>query len=114
MRERRLGKNVVGEPVRELRERVRGQRRDHEQVGALEVRVGVGGLRLAREREERLLADEAVRTRCRQRQHVVTRPHEQPQHLAGLVGRDAAGDPEQDARHGPIVPAKRGKRGYFL
>jgi hypothetical protein len=31
---------------------------------------------------------------------------EEPQELAGLVGRDAAGDPEQDARHRPIVPAQ--------
>ena len=31
--ERRLGEDVVGEPVRELGERVRRQRRDHEQVG---------------------------------------------------------------------------------
>ena len=43
VRERRLGEDVVGEPVRELRERVRGQRRDDEQVGALEMRVRVGG-----------------------------------------------------------------------
>ena len=42
VRERRLGQDVVGEPVRELRERVRRERRDDEQVGARQMRVGVG------------------------------------------------------------------------
>ena len=64
VRERRLGENVVGEPVRELRERVRGQRRDHEQVGALEVRVGIGARGLAREREERLGRERIARRPC--------------------------------------------------
>ena len=105
MRERRLGEDVVGEAVRELGERVRRQRRDHEQVGALQVRVGIGALALAREREERLGADEALGAARRQRQHVVARLDEEAHELAGLVGRDAAGDPEQDARHTDIVPA---------
>ncbi len=99
VRERRLGENVVGEPVRELRQRVRRERGDHEQVGALEVRVGIGARRLACEREERLRPDKAVGGRSRQRQHVMTRLDEKAHELAGLVGRDAAGDPEQDARH---------------
>ena len=40
VRKRGLGDEVVREPVRELRERVRGERRDDEQVGA-----GAGGRR---------------------------------------------------------------------
>jgi hypothetical protein len=35
---------------------------------------------------------------------------EEPDELAGLVRRDAAGDPEEDARHRPIVPAARRPR----
>src|SRR5688572_7143735 len=107
VRERRLGQHLVGEPVGELAERVRRQRRDHEQVGALEMRVWAGALGLAREREERLGPDEALRTCGRQRQDVVAGLDQQAHELAGLVGRDAAGDPEQDARHRRIVPAKR-------
>ena len=60
MRERCLGEDVVGETVRELREGVRGQRRDDEQVGACEMRIGVGRPLLPREREERLGSDEAL------------------------------------------------------
>ncbi len=109
--ERRLGENVVGEPVRQLRQRVCGQRRDHEQIGALEVRIGIGARGLAREREERLGPNESVGGLRRQRQHVMTRLDEQAHELAGLVGRDAAGDPEQDARHRSIVPAKAPRSG---
>ena len=115
VRERSLGEDVVCEPVRELRQRVRRQRRDHEQVGPLQmwiwiVRVRIGGSGLAREREEGLGADEALGAPRRQRQHVVAGLDEQPHELAGLVGRDAAGDPEQDARHRLIVPANVGTR----
>ena len=41
MRERRLRQEVVGDAVCELRERVRGARGDHEQVGAGQVRIDV-------------------------------------------------------------------------
>ena len=41
MRERRLGQDVVGDALRELRERVRGARRHDEHVGALEVRIEI-------------------------------------------------------------------------
>ena len=113
VRERRLGQDVVGEPVRELGERVRGQRRDHEQVGALEMRVGIGASALAGEREERLGADEALGAGVGS--GMTSWPARRAgAQLAGLVGRDATGDPEQDARHGPIVPAVSGTRRYFL
>jgi hypothetical protein len=58
--ERRLGQKVVRKTVGEPRERVRRERRDDEQVGVLEVRVGVGRLRLPGERPERLGRDEAL------------------------------------------------------
>ncbi len=41
VRQRSLGQDVVGEPVRQSRERVRRQRRDHEQIGPLEMRIGI-------------------------------------------------------------------------
>ena len=89
MRERGLGERVVGEAVGEPRHRVRRQRRDDEQVGALEVRIRVGGRGRARERVERLGGDEALGAARRQRQHVVAGPDEQADDLARLVGRDA-------------------------
>ena len=60
VRERGLGEDVVGEPVGELGERVRRQRRDHEQVGALEVRVGVVVGRVGARGGEGLGGDEAL------------------------------------------------------
>ena len=63
--ERRLGEEVVGEPVRELRERVRGARRDDEQVGAGQVGVEVlarAGRRASAANVSR--ADEALRARA--------------------------------------------------
>ena len=60
VRERRLGEDVVGEPVRELRERVRRARRDEQQVGARQVQIDVVGRRPARERAEGLRGDEPL------------------------------------------------------
>ena len=103
-----LGQDVVGEPVGEPGHRVRGQGRDHDQVGALQVRVGIGGRRPARERVERLGRDEPLRPARRKRQDVVPGGDEQPDELTRLVGGDAAGDAEDDAGHGDILPANRG------
>ena len=64
MRERGLGEDVVGDPVGELRERVRRAGRDDEQVGARQVRVDILVRRPPREREEGLLGDEALRRRA--------------------------------------------------
>ena len=99
MRERRLGEDVVGDPVRELRERVRRARRDDQQVGPRQVLVDVFALRPAREREERLLGDEALRSRRDERDHVVPLLHEQARQLARLVGGDPSGDTQQDPAH---------------
>ena len=64
MRERRLGEDVVGEPVRELRERVRGAGRDEQQVGARQMEIDVVAGRPARERAEGLGGDESLGARA--------------------------------------------------
>ena len=107
MRERRLGEDVVGEPVRELRERVRRAGRDDEQVGA---RRGAG--RDPRPAGRRASAakvsarDEALGAGRDERDDLVAVLDEQPHELARLVGGDAAGDAEEDSRHGRIVPVR--------
>ena len=101
VREHGLGEHVVGQPVGEPRHRVRRQRRDDEQIGALEMRIRIGGSRRARERVERLGGDEPLGPARRQRQHVMAGANEQADDLARLVGRDAAGDAKDDARHRP-------------
>ena len=60
VRERRLGEDVVGEAVRELRERVRRARGDDEQVGARQVEVDVVAGRPAREGAKGLGGDEPL------------------------------------------------------
>ena len=84
MSERRLGEDVVGEPVRELGHRVRGQRRDHEQVRPGQVRVEILVRRPACERVERLTADEAVGPTRDERDDVVPGLDEQARELAAL------------------------------
>ena len=101
VREHGLGERVVGQPVREARHRVRRQRRDDEQIGALEMRIRVGGSGRAGERVERLGRDEPLGPARRQRQHVMARPDEEADDLARLVRRDPAGDAKDDARHRP-------------
>ena len=58
MCERRLGEDVVGDPLSELRERVRRARRDEEEVCAVEVRIQVLGRGPPRKRA--MLADKNV------------------------------------------------------
>ena len=103
--ERRLGQHVVREPVRELRERVGRARGDEQQVGLREVEVDVVAGRPPRERPERLRGDEPLRAGGDERHDVVAGLHEEPADLAGLVGGDAAGDPEQDPSHEQMMPA---------
>ena len=104
MGERRLGQQVVGDALRELRERVRRARRDDEQVapGQVEVEILVG--RPARERLKGLGPNEPLGAGRHERHHVVARLHEQARQLARLVGGDPAADPEQDPAHAHIVP----------
>ena len=103
MCERGLGQNVVGEPVRELRERVGRARRDHEQVGAREMRVEILAGRPPREGEECLLDDEALRSGRDERHDVMPLLHEQAHELARLVGSDPTGDAHQNPAHAGIV-----------
>ena len=65
---------------------------------------GILGERPARERDERLARDEALRPGCHERDDVVSGLDEQPRQLARLVGRDGAGDAEKDLGHSGIVP----------
>ncbi len=92
MCERSLGENVVGESVRELRERVRRAGRDEEQVGARQVEVDVVAGRPPRERAERLDGDEPLGPGRDERHDLVAVPDEQTAHLARLVGGDPSGD----------------------
>src|SRR6476619_2202231 len=108
MRERRLGQDVVGEAVRQACERVRRQRGDDEEVEATEVWVRVVGRRLTRERRERLRGDEALGARGEHGVHFMAAPDEQPYQRAGLVGRDPAGDSEQDARYALALSSRVG------
>jgi hypothetical protein len=106
VRERGLGEDRIGKTVRELGQRVRGQRRDHEQVGVLEVRIRVLADRAARERRERLGGDEALRGWADERDDLVPGADEPPDELARLVGGDAARDSQKDAGHAHILPGR--------
>ena len=99
MSERRLCQHVVGDPVRELGERVRGARRDDEQVGARQVRVEVLARGTAREREKRPRRHELLGALRDERDHVVSRAHEGARQLTRLVGGDTSAHAEQDPAH---------------
>ena len=104
-RERGLRQHVVRQPVRELGQRVRRERRDHQQVGLDQVRVELARRLATGQRLEGLRRDEALGLGRQDRRHLVTRPHEQARELAGLVGRDSTGHTEKNPSHGHIVPA---------
>ena len=103
VRERRLGEDVVGDPLRELRERVRRARRDDEEVGAVEVWIQILGRRPPRKRVERLRRHELLRAARDERHDVVARLDEQPRQLASLVGGDASGHAEEHTGHTPVI-----------
>ena len=75
--ERELREHVVRQPVRELRERVRGQRRDHQQVGVDQVRVELARLLAPGERLEGPRRDEALGLGGQDRRHLVPRLDEE-------------------------------------
>ena len=102
--ERSLGQQVVGDPLGELRERVRRARGDDEQVttGQVEIEILVG--RPARERLKCLGPHEPLRARRHERHHIVPGLHEQARQLARLVGGDPTAHPEKDPAHGRILP----------
>ena len=107
--EQGVGQQVVGHAVRGLGHQVGRRRRDHDQVGGLpdpdvrhlvHVVPHLGGDGLAGQRGPRGGADEPQRRGGRDDGHVVTGLGEPPQQLAGLVRRDASGDPEDDGSQG--------------
>jgi len=69
--QRSLSEHVIGQPVRQLGHRVRGQRRDQEQVGAGEVRVEILLRGTASQRGEGLPAHEPIGAARDERDHVV-------------------------------------------
>ena len=99
MGERRLGEHVVGDPVRELRQRVRRAGRDDEQIGTRQVRVDILRWRSPREREEGLLGHEALGAGRDERNHLVPGLDQQARQLARLVRRDAARDTQKNPAH---------------
>jgi hypothetical protein len=103
--ERRLGEHVVGQAVRQLGERVRRERRDHQQVGLDQVGVELARRLVPRQRLEGLRRDEALRLGGQDRRHLVPGPHEQARELAGLVRGDSAGHAEKNPSHEHIVPS---------
>jgi hypothetical protein len=72
------------------------------------VEIDVVSGRTARKRPERLLGDETLGTGSDERHDIVPLPDEKPAELARLVGSDATGDPEEDARHAEMMPAPGG------
>ena len=108
--EHRLREHAVGEAVRELGERVRGQRRNHQQVSLDEVRVEIARHLAPRERLERLRRDERLGLGRQERRDVVPVPDQETAELARLVGGDATGHTEDHARHGDIVPRRTSAR----
>ena len=104
--QRGLREDVVGETVRQLRQRVGGERRDDEKVGVDEMGIEIAWSLAPRERLEGVRRDELLCVGCEDRSHLVSRFHEQPNQLAGLVGRDTARDADEDASHpAPFVRA---------
>ena len=105
-RERGHREEVVGEPVRELREDVRGGGRDDEEVRSVgeadvqDVRLlapeirGGGPPREGLERERR---DEAGRGGRQDRVHARAGLRQQARELGGLVRGDGAADAEEDS-----------------
>ena len=93
------GEDVVGEPVRQLGERVRRERRDDEQVRVDEVRVEVPRRLAAGERLEGVRGHEPLGIRCQDRSHIVAGPYEESAKLARLVGGDPTRDSEKNSSH---------------
>ena len=89
MRQRALGDEVVGDPARQLRERVGGGRCDHVEIGALEVRVGALLTRAPRKSVQRLRGHEPLPGLGQKRNHLVPVLDEQAHEFARLVGGNA-------------------------
>ena len=105
-REGRHGEEIVGEPVRELREEVGGRRRDEEESRAFgEADVQDVGLRAPevrvrgapRERLKRQRRDESGRCSRQDRVHARAGLRELAREIGGLVSSDGAADAEEDS-----------------
>ena len=107
MRERRFGDEIVREPVRQLGERIRGQRRHDQQVGVCQVNVEVRAWGPPGQGEEGLGPDEALRAGSHQGEDLVSTLHEQANQVAGLVGGDSTGDSDQHSSHAGILPFRQ-------
>ena len=99
--ESRLREDVVRETVRELCERVRRKRCDRKHVGSHKMRVELARRLGTGERLEGMDTDEALGLRGRDRDDIVAVLHEETDDLAGLIGRNAPGDPDQYFAHRP-------------
>src|SRR5215211_5102431 len=93
-----LGEEAVREAVCELRHGVGGQRRDHVEVGPLEVRIQVFACGATRERGERLRGHEALCAARHDRDYLVAVPDEAADQLACLVGGDPPAHPHENPR----------------
>jgi hypothetical protein len=94
-----LGEDIVGEPVRQLGERIRRERRDDEQVGIDDVRIQVHRRLAAGECLEGVRGHEPLGIRCQDRSHIVAGPYEESAKLARLVGGDPTRDSEKNSSH---------------
>ena len=89
----------------ELREGVRGQRRNDEEVGSRQMRVQILRRRAPCEGEEGLRTDEALGPGGDERDDLVPALDEQPDELTRLVGGDSPCDTHEHAGHTRILPA---------
>jgi hypothetical protein len=107
-RQRDRGQEIVAHARRQPRDHVGGGRRDDQQVGLIgeldvpDLRFAIeieelGVHRVAGQRLEGQLADELGRGAGHDHPHLGARLDEEPAELRRLVGRDAAGDAEDDA-----------------
>jgi hypothetical protein len=120
--QRGLREDVVGQPVRELRQGVGREGRDHEEVGVHQVWIQIpravvtpmwggwwGKTFRARQSLERVRGHEALGIGGQERRDLVAGLDEQTQKLTSLVGRDAARHTEEDAgqRRSPWPTCRR-------
>ena len=77
--------------------------RDHEQVGARQVRVEILVRGPTGKCGKGLPANESIGTPSNEWDHLVASPDKQARQLTRLVGGDAAGDSEKNPRHADIA-----------
>src|SRR6266508_1208945 len=106
VREPRLGDQVVREPLGQLRQAVRSQRRDDEEVGARQMEVEILSGGAACQAEEGLCAHETLGRGRNEGDDLVPGPDEEPDELASLVGGNAARDADENAGHAGILPIR--------